>query len=237
MEDTSANDGQASHSNQQNDTAFNLFLDNQTGKPSTIHKYCTDPIRMSGSCVWLCRQYGREVIAWDVPVQDAEALSIDLKGQSRWWSRYSFYSAVGVRHVNVVPRRMCPNAETLMLQQIKFIDSHKTARGFRVIALPVEHAEEIAELQHLLDRAPAFDDRGACGPDVTGSRHSDKEVCENFWCDDYDSGCRVKDYARWERKKKFLKWLPFMIDFYWRYGVAGKGFLFLQSNDFVLSYK
>ena len=98
------NDAQASDCTAQGVTIFNPFVHKQVGKPSAIHEYCNDPVRKKGSCVWLCRQYGRRAIAWDVPVQDVEALSINLKGQSRWWSRYSFYSAVSVQHVKVRAR-------------------------------------------------------------------------------------------------------------------------------------
>ena len=101
----------------------------------------------------------------------------------------------------------------------------------------MDHKEDIAELQQSLNRTPDFNDAYACGVDVTGCRHDDEEKCENYYYDEFDEGCRVADYARWEQKIRFLKYMPAMVNHYWQIGVAGNGLLFLERNNFVLSYE
>jgi hypothetical protein len=89
----------------QNESApLNPFKD-PGGKQSKIHDYCTEPKRQAKSCVWFCRRYGRDVLAFDVNVEDIEdgAKSLKLQRFDDWWRRFGFYNIVGVRHVKVSP--------------------------------------------------------------------------------------------------------------------------------------
>jgi hypothetical protein len=82
----------------------NIFLNSWEslhGKKSMIHDHCMERIKKHKACIWLCRRLGRMTIAWDVPLEDPERAAIDLKSLEPWWSRYSFYGFIGVRHVEV----------------------------------------------------------------------------------------------------------------------------------------
>jgi hypothetical protein len=76
----------------------------QKGRPSVIASYCNDTIaRGDEECIWFCMQRGRKWIAKDVhPTTEAKRLGIDeLRRHGGWWKRYSMFSAVGVKEVNV----------------------------------------------------------------------------------------------------------------------------------------
>lgn len=72
--------------------------------------------RQAKSCIWFCRRYGRDVLAFDVETEDIEKGSHSFKLQrfDNWWSRLGFYNIVGVRHVQVsqpcVHRKPMPHA-------------------------------------------------------------------------------------------------------------------------------
>jgi hypothetical protein len=79
------------------------------GKQSKIHDYCSEPQRQAKSCIWFCRRYGRDVLAFDVTTEDIKKGSQSFKLQrfDNWWNRLGFYNIVGVRHVKVGPSSTC----------------------------------------------------------------------------------------------------------------------------------
>ena len=121
--------------------------------------------------------------------------------------------------------------------QIKFLQANRVGRGFQVIARAVDSTDAIAERQRALDESGPFDEPWGCGVDIKGRRHDDDHRCDNWYEDDFHGGCRVKDYVSCKQEIKNLRWMPFMLDYYWRNGLGEDGLHFLQSSGFVVSYE
>ena len=121
--------------------------------------------------------------------------------------------------------------------QIKFLEAAEHNGTCQVIARAVNHESAIEEGQRRRDEFPAILEPTGCGVDVTGHRHNDHQICDNWYEDDLTHGCRVKDYVREKHKIESLRWMPTMLDYYWLNGIQGDGLLFLSGTGFVVSYE
>ena len=111
--------------------------------------------------------------------------------------------------------------------------------SFEVIARAVDNNDAVAKEQQNLDRLPDFEKPEACGVYQNGTRCNGRKDCENWYEYEYGEGgsCRVKDYFGLQQKVMNLRWMPVMLDYYWRNGPKKDGFKFLQGSGFLISYK
>ena len=86
------------------------------GRDSIIHDYLKDAIQSDHEeCLWICYPQGRRIIAKDIALPSDEN-SFQLHNLAKsygWWKRWSLYSAVGVKDVEV--KVECGNADQQML--------------------------------------------------------------------------------------------------------------------------
>ena len=73
-----------------------------SGRPSTIAEYCNKVLNQGQErCIFICRRRNNRMFAQDIRRKDEENPVISLQDQDPWWSRWSLYRVVSVRHVKV----------------------------------------------------------------------------------------------------------------------------------------
>ncbi len=82
---------------------WNTLLNPPGGKQSAVAEYCERVVKngVREKCVFICRRKGRRTFAEDIWPKDTENPIIRLQDQEPWWSRWSLYRIVSVRHVKV----------------------------------------------------------------------------------------------------------------------------------------
>jgi hypothetical protein len=107
-------------SSKTNKTVPSIATETSYGRKSKIHAYCNDPQQENEFCIWFCRRYGRDTLAFDVNMEDVEKGSgrgsFQLRRFDRWWTRFGFYTIVGVRHVQVCSVRSVPSKYSQLIR-------------------------------------------------------------------------------------------------------------------------
>ena len=81
---------------------LDALFDPSGGMPSAITEYCDRVLKQGQEeCVFICRSQSRRTFAQDIWPKDDENPAIRLQDQDPWWSRWSLYTVVTVRHVKV----------------------------------------------------------------------------------------------------------------------------------------
>ena len=96
----------------------------------------------------------------------------------------------------------------------------------------------IAKRRQRLDGIPPSNEAPYdCDVDLQGNR-CNSIVCTNQYDDDQPrSGCRVIDYFRVLQEIENLRWMPAMLDYYWRDGLSGDGLKFFLNSGFLTTYE
>ena len=218
-----------------------LLQDDCDGKASIINDYCADAVRHGKEeCFWICVPHHRRIIAKDIAMpSDKPTFQLhDLANECGWWKRWSLYSAIRFKEVEVNNSHEINWETRIDYLQIKF--AHITMdQQIDVITMPIDRECVVANIDlRIKQHREEVEDHESCGIKVDGTTHPDNQRCPNeTWDEISETFCPVKEIIRLEVQKQQIRCVDDMLNFYWETRSATNCLDYLRSTGFVSSYR
>ena len=117
---------------------------------------------------------------------------------------------------------------------MRFLDINPKTREIEVVLKDFGHAAIEADLDlHIAEvlKAEGGSNPFECEVDIMGVRHlADSQLSEKNYR-------RIQRSHDLRRLKEESRWLPAMLEHYWRNGIGEKGVRFLESTEFIRKYR